>query len=48
MADYDRRGPGGGSGSSYNPKKRRYRGEFGIGATGIFFQQAGITIRFKA
>ena len=26
MADYDRRG--GGGGSSYNPKKRRYRGEF--------------------
>jgi hypothetical protein len=25
MADYDRRGSGGGS--SYNPKKRRYRGE---------------------
>lgn len=25
MADYDRRG--GGGGSSYNPKKRRYRGE---------------------
>jgi hypothetical protein len=40
MADYDRRGSGGGS--SYNPKKRRYRGEFAATIAAVIVTGLGL------